>query len=118
MAVTSSRTGAIAYTGDIVANVSLAAVTNTNSPGDIDILTLTTGANTITLPTGGSAPKGATIIPPPANAVLITLKGVSGDTGILIHKTDPTIVTFDTTAATTFVLNAAAEVVGLRIAWS
>lgn len=117
MAVTSTRTTSIAFSGDIAAQISLAAVNNTNSPGDVDILTLTTGANTITLPSGGSAPKGATIIPPPANAVLVTLKGVSGDTGIPLHLTDPAIVTFDTTA-TTFVLTAAAQVVGLRIVWT
>lgn len=118
MAVTSSRTGAVQYTGDVAAQIALAAVTNTNSPGDMDILSLTTGNNTITLPTGGSTPAGAVIIPPPANAVLITLKGVNGDTGIILHKTDPSIITFDTTAASTFVLSAANVVTGLRIVWT
>lgn len=118
MAVTSTRTGAIQFAGDITASISLAPVSNTLAPGDIDILSLTTGANTITLPTGGSTPKGAVIIPPPGNTQALTLKGVAGDTGILLHKTEPAIITFDNPPPANFVINAAAVVNGLRIVWT
>lgn len=118
MAVTSQRTGSITFSGDVTATVSLAAVSNTQAPGAISILSLTTGANTITLPTGGSTPIGAVIIPPPGNAQALTLKGVAGDTGIALHKTNPTIVTFDNPAPANFVINAAAVVNGLRIVWT
>lgn len=118
MAVTSQRTGAITFSGDVNAQISLAPVSNTQAPGDIDILSLSTGANTITLPTGGSTPKGAVIIPPSGNAVALTLKGVGGDTGIALNKTEPAIVTFDSPPPASFVINAAAVVNGLRIVWT
>lgn len=118
MAVTSQRTGNITFTGDVTATVSLAAVSNTQAPGAISILSLSTGANTITLPTGGSTPIGAVIIPVVGNTQSLTLKGVSGDTGIALHKTNPTIITFDNPAPANFVLTAGGVINGLRIVWT
>lgn len=117
MAVTSTRVTAINFSGDLIFGISVAAASNALAPGDVDVLTLASGANTVTLPTGGSTPKAATIIPPIANTIALTLKGVTGDTGIALHLTDPTIVAFDTTV-TSFVLTAAASLVGLRIVWT
>jgi hypothetical protein len=117
MAVTSTRQTTITFSGDINASVLFNAANNTAAPGDVDVLTLAAGANTVTLPTGGSTPKGATIVPPPGNTQAITLKGVAGDTGIVLHKTDPSTITFDTPPAN-FVLSAAGTVTGLRIIWT
>ncbi len=36
------------------------------------------------------------LIPPSGNVGTITLKGVTGDTGVLLHKTKPTCVALDT----------------------
>lgn len=49
------------------------------------------------------------IIPPSANANTITLKGVTGDTGIALSKTQPTIVSI--TAAATWGLTTSAATV-------
>lgn len=87
---------------------------NSTAPGDVDVLTLAIGANTITPPTGA---KGVTILFPAGNLVLVTLKGVTGDTGIVLHLTDPTSFGINS-AASTFVLTAAAELVGVRLIWS
>lgn len=46
-----------------------------------------------------SPPSGATavlIIPASGNAQTLTLKGVTGDTGVLLNKTQPTVVALDT----------------------
>lgn len=117
MAVTSKRSTTIEYSGDVVAQNTFVAANNTVAPGDVDILTLVSGANTITLPTGGSTPKAATILPPSGNTQTLTLKGVTGDTGIALHKTDPSTVTFDTTV-TQFILTVGGTITGLRIIWS
>jgi len=118
MAVASTRKVVIVYSGDFAASFAFSAASNSASPADIDILSLAAGNNTIMLPTGGSSVKGATIIPPSDNLQTITLKGVNGDTGIALHKTDPASISFDTVPPASFVLNAGGIVTGLRILWS
>ena len=119
MAVASSRTTTISMSGDInVPSMSFPAASNANAPGDIDVLELAAGNNTITLPTGGSAPKGATIIPPPGNVQTMTLKGVGGDTGIPMHLTDPSTITFATPPPASFVITAGGIITGLRVVWT
>lgn len=118
MAVTSERITTVVYSGDINSSVEFNAAANTASPGSITMHTLSSGANTITLPTGGSTVKAATIVPPEDNAETLTLKGVSGDTGIALNKVDPTTITFDSPAPANFVLTAGGTITGLRIIWS
>jgi hypothetical protein len=119
MAVTSVRTIAITFSGDINATNSLPSAPSGVSPGSITIHSLAPGDNTIALPTGGSTPVGATIIPPSGNPNALTLKGVGGDTGIRLGKTDPTSLAFDTTALpANIVINAATTTTGVRIIWT
>lgn len=66
--------------------------------------TLASGANTITVPTWAA---GCIIIPPTTNAVALTLKGVTGDTGILLSLTLPSLVMFPATPSASFVITAA-----------
>jgi hypothetical protein len=67
-------------------------------------VTLASGANTITVPSWAAF---AIIIPPTANAVALTLKGVTGDTGILIDLTSPSLLNFPATPPASFVITAA-----------
>lgn len=117
MAVNATRTVSITLSGDINATNTLPAAANGSSPGSITIHTLALGDNTITVPTGGSTVKGATIIPPSGNAQTITLKGVGGDTGVQLSKLDPSSIAFETAPAN-FVLNAGGTITGLRIIWT
>src|SRR5690242_2468757 len=108
MSVTSQRATTIAFSGDITASETFSAANNTTTPAQINIQTLASGANTITPPTVGSGGATAvTIIPPAGNTATITLKGVSGDTGVVLHKTDPTTVALNS-PTNTFVLSASA----------
>ncbi len=71
---------------------------------------LTSGANTITPPTGGTTmvffgPNSSYPQPNPLSTVTLTVKGVSGDTGLSIHGGYPTVWT-PGTWPTTFVINA------------
>ncbi len=122
MAATAKRKITLTYYGDVggaspgVAQ-EISALDNLASPAEIQIITLAAGDNTITVPGGGSTPKSCTIVKPSSNASLIKLKGVNGDTGIGLHKTDPDTISIDATT-TTFVLNAAAQIVGVRLFWT
>jgi len=112
MSVTATRSQTIVYTGDVTGTETVSAASNAASPGQIEIKTLASGANTITVPTGGSTVVSCTIIPPTGNTNSITLKGVTGDTGIRVHNTDPTTIAIDSSVAT-FCLTAGATITGV-----
>jgi len=118
MSVNAARTITINLTGDFIADKIFAAAQNAVSPGAVTIHELVIGANTIVVPLAtGVTVKGATIIPPSTNVQSLILKGVTGDTGITLSKTDPTSIAFET-APVNFVLTAGGTVSGLRIIWT
>lgn len=117
MATTSTRTTTIQYTGDVTAVLQKEDAANGNSPGSIQLVSLVTGSNVITAPTGGSTTVAATITPPAGNVVAIRLKGNGLDTGILIHPTNPMTLSLDP-AQVSFILSAASAVVGVQIEWT
>lgn len=117
MAVESTRRITVIMTGDIEVADQFSAAENAASPGSVEIKTLASGANTITVPTGGATVTGCTIIPPAANTTNITLKGVTGDTGVQLHDSDPTSLGIDP-ALVSFCLTAAAQIVGVRFVWT
>lgn len=118
MAVTATRSITVVYSGDVVGTQEVPAADNAVSTGVVELKTLASGANTITVPTSGTAlPTAVTIVPPVGNTVALTLKGVSGDTGIALHLTDPTSLSLKSTVVS-FVLNAASSCPGVRFIWS
>ena len=117
MAATATRKQIIGLTGDVVAQYILQAASNAASPASVEIKTLASGLNTITLPTGGATVTSCTIVPPSGNTTSITLKGVTGDTGVRIHNTDPTTITFHTTV-TDFALTTGGIITGVRLYWT
>ena len=114
MAVTATRMTTIVYSGDAVGTETISAASNAASPGQIQLITLSSGFNTITLPTGGSTVVSCTILPPVGNTQTLTLKGVTGDTGVALHLTDPTTVAF-ASSVTTFGITAGGTVTGMRL---
>lgn len=83
-----------------------------------ELATLAIGANTVTLPSATDFTlHGLAIVPPSANANEITLKGVSGDTGITLSATQVSVVQFGATPPASIVLTVAAEIVGVRLIW-
>jgi hypothetical protein len=118
MAVTSSRTVQIQFSGDITLGIIQSALDNAVSPGMEVIQSLSSGNNTITAPVvSGIVVTSLTIIPPSGNTILMTIKGVNGDTGIPLHKTDPTTIALDTTFVSC-VINAASAITGVRLIWT
>lgn len=116
MATAAAWSATLTMTGDDPSTRVFSAASNASSPAYDQFVNLSSGANSFTVPTA-AVPTRLTIIPPSGNTVLITLKGVSGDTGVPLHKTDPTSIGLDTTAAT-IVLNAASAISGVRLIWS
>ncbi len=118
MSVTSNRNVQVEFSGDQSYSLIQSALENTVSPAETIIQTLASGANTITAPVvSGLVVTGLTIIPPAGNTHLITLKGITGDTGVPLHLTDPTSLALDSTFVS-LVLNAASSIVGVRLIWS
>ncbi len=117
MATISTRSITIVYSGDVVGSQIIDAAENAAAPGSVEIKNLSSGANTITVPTGGTTVTACTIVPPVGNTTNITLKGVTGDTGVVLHDTDPSSISLDP-SQTTFVLTAAAGITGVRLYWS
>ncbi len=76
------------------------------------VIALTSGANTVTPPAGTTVavifgPNATNPAPNPLSTSTLTLKGVTGDTGISLSGTYPTVITFGTLPAT-FVITASA----------
>lgn len=68
-----------------------------NIAPQLSLVNLASGFNSITVPSGAI---GVIITPPTTNAVALTLKGVTGDTGISIPAAATSLVTFGTTPST------------------
>ena len=117
MATTAKRSIKIVYSGDLQGTEDLDAANNAASPGETQLLTLASGLNTITVPTGGSTPTCCVVIPPTSNTTSITLKGVTGDTGIRLHNTDPTAIALHS-SVTTFALTTGGAITGVRLMWT
>lgn len=118
MSTTSNRSIVLIYSGDIASQEQFSALPNATSPGLFQYTNLNSGANTISVPTSGSAvPSAVTIIPPVSNSTSMIIKGVTGDTGIRIHSTDPTTIALDPSVSS-FVITAGASITGLKLYWS
>ena len=79
------------------------APTSTNNYQSTAV-TLASGANTITVPSWATA---ILIEPSTANVVALTLKGVTGDTGVALGLTAPSLCSFPASPPATVVLTAA-----------
>lgn len=119
MATSATRSIVMSFTGDTpIPTLSRVAATNAASPATTDIVTWTgAGSVTITPPTGGSTPVAVTITPPSGNTQTMTLKGIAGDTGIVLHKTDPTSIALNSPTGT-FVITTSGTITGVRLDWS
>ena len=110
-------TSSLVISGDMASqNIPINAAANASSPVKEDFVNLASGVNTLSVPGAGTTVR-LTIIPPIGNAVLMTLKGVSGDTGIPLHKTDPTSIALDSTFSS-LVINAGGVINSVRLIWS
>lgn len=113
MSVTSNRSITVTFAGDVEYSQTFDATVNASGSGQIQVINLSSGANTITVPTSAVA---VTIIPPAGNAVTMTLKGVTGDTGIALALTSPCSVSL--ASVSTFVITTGGAITGVRFIYS
>ena len=83
----------------------LTIVPSANNELATTVVSLASGANTITVPTGFT-PSGVVMIPPSTNTQSLTLKGVTGDTGIAVSPNEPSLLNFASSPPSTFVVTA------------
>lgn len=83
----------------------------TSTNGVVDNVNLATGSNAYTFASGL---EGLIVIPPSANTVALTLKGVTGDTGIPLHPTNPQLICVSSNQ-TSILLSAATTVNDVEI---
>jgi len=112
MASTSQRSITLQSTGDIEYSQVFSASSNASSPMQSDLVNLSSGNNTITVPTGST---GVTIVPPTTNSVAIAIKSVVGDSNTLLIATSSPSSLGLATGVASFVLNAAGTITGVRI---
>lgn len=105
MSVISDRSINIQDTGDVEYQQTFEAATNASGSGVNRLESLSSGNNSITIPTSAVA---VTIIKPSGNIVQLFAKGVSGDTGVKLHLTQPDSISLGSSAV--LVLNAASSV--------
>lgn len=91
--------------GAINPSLSIPAITTTAQSIE-QVTTLSSGANTISVPSGSTS---AIIVPPSGNTVGITLKGVTGDTGVALYPSTPALIPI-ASGVSSFVLTAASTV--------
>lgn len=73
---------------------------NTLAPDPIQDIAMTSGANTVTVPSGAQY---VVIVPPSGSVITMTLKGDAGDTGVHLATNRPSLMALASNAAT-FVL--------------
>jgi len=94
-------------------SISLPVVNLTSAVYERLPLTLSSGNNTVTVPTGASL---VLLVPPTGNTTQVILKGVNGDTGISVSRATPFFFLLDTTSPpSSFVLNAAGSISGYTV---
>lgn len=100
MTATASLSIAGAIQGTATGNRTIGpiSISSSNASPIVQTVVLQSGANTITPPTS-PATSGCVIQLPSTNTSVVTLKGVTGDTGIAIGKTTTTVLNWDSTAA-------------------
>lgn len=77
--------------------LTITCTTNEAAAASITQVTLASGFNSITVP--ATATVGVVIVPATGSSVTKTLKGVTGDTGVLLGTTTPTVLSFASGAA-------------------
>lgn len=114
MSVSAQRNVTILMDGDFSVQMYENAAANTTSPAVVLNTNLQSGTTTLTPPASAT---GLTILPPSGNVDSITVKGASGDTGIVIHPTDPTSIGIASTNSDVL-LTATTTINNVRLVWS
>ena len=91
----------VVFTEDLLYSQQFNSTTSTSSPARVISTTLVSGTTAFVLPAGT---KGFGIVPPVSNTTAeLTIKGVTGDTGVNLGTSNPSILGIKGTTSTTVV---------------
>lgn len=94
------------------------AITSATAVGQIQTVNLTASTFfAFSVPSIPNAPTGVLIIPPSGNTVTLTLKGVTGDTGIALSLTGWSYISLAGGGGALGILPGAGAVNGLQLVW-
>lgn len=106
-----AATGVVSITGSVTGlptgSKTLGPLTiqsSTANGSTIEVALTVSTAVTVTIPTVGGNCTAVVFCPASSNTNSLTLKGVTGDTGIAISKVNPTVIPLDTSPAASFVV--------------
>ena len=114
MAISCVSTITLAYAGGRNQNYAFPSVSNPTSPDAELVVGLSSGDNTIDIPSSGVLAQGIVVIPPPTNTAALTLKGNAGDVGVPLNRQNPTQLSLDSGVGSV-IINADAAVAGVRV---
>jgi len=114
MSVTANVNVSLSWSGDVVLGQTFNDPTNPSSPGQEQVLSLSSGNNTVSVPTGAQSVLLVKTVNGVTNTATLTFKGVNGDTG---YALSPTVADKLSVGGSSFVINASA-VTSIRAFWS
>lgn len=117
MAARSRRKIIVTYSNDVEGEQEISAAENVTSPAAITVTDIAAGATTLfTAPAGAT---GATIVKSGSlEGDELKLKGVPGDTGVVLHYSDPDSISLSLADGVFYLTNPGATTVTVRIFWS
>jgi hypothetical protein len=113
MSKTATLTQSWTITGDGLSSNDSAQISNTSAVAPQSLVFAGAGFVALVIPAGAL---GLRITPPPTNAQTLTIKGITGDTGIQIAPASPTTLNFTGVAGPAMGI-AAGGAVALLLEW-
>src|SRR5580700_3494287 len=104
----------LSWSGDVTLGQTFYDPTNPSSPGQEQVLALSSGNNTVSVPTGAQSVTLVKTVNGVTNTATLTFKGVNGDTG---YALSPTVTDKISVSGSSFVINASAST-SIRAFWS
>lgn len=118
MSITATVRHYLSFSGDQLSELLYNSGELADSPATSELVNLTAGDNTVTVPEiTDFTVHGVVIVPPDANEIEPTLKGIAADTGILLSATFVSLIQFGATVPASIVLNVTDDVTGFRLVW-
>jgi hypothetical protein len=118
MSITAEVTNYIKFSGDVESESVYNSGDQEDSPGMSQLVSLSSGNNTVLLPdVDGFTVHGLAIIPPNPNEVEVTVKGTNADTGITLAAGQASVIQFGTTPPASIVIAASTTAPGFRLVW-
>lgn len=114
MATTGSVTITIDYVGDNNGHNALVAVPSLTSPAQVDVIDVTTGNVTVTIPTSATA---VAILKPANGTTSIIIRGSVGDNGMILHPTTPDLISLASNNGTFVLTSNGGSTVTVRLFW-